>query len=444
MNSLRKIDFRLFLVLLVSNFTPVIYSTVRVYFLGAIPDTSGYSIAAQAVWLNLIYEVVSEGLMFSLYFILGQVTCRPRLFSERVSIALLIVVGAYALLYVNILIFAESIIQSMGQTQEQVAATADYIRLESLALLLSSVYCVMMVVLLLQKRDQLMYVLLVFKTTLILILDSLFVSQLPFSIQLGINGIAWTNIIVNGLLLFVSLSWLRISGVSLRHIPRSNMRVWITDWMKVSAKSGLESLVRNLAFMVMILKLVNEVQQAGVYWVANQFIWGWLLLPVLALGNLIKQDAACSNGELGFRLKGYFQFTLLIIFGWMLTLPGWEWFIRIIMGVPQAEQVMNLTLLMLGFYIVFAFNHILDSYFYGVGRTDLLLYQSLVVSGVFYGGAYFLHQLGYFVPTLNSIAVLFGLGLTVDATVTGLLFWFFVKSREQTSPLFDQIRENRT
>lgn len=178
-------------------------------------------------------------------------------------------------------------------------------------------------------------------------------------------------------MVLVSLLWFVRSGVVLWCGGKSKALGWLKEWMQISVKSGLGSLVRNLAFMVMILRMVNEVKQAGVYRVTNQLIWSWLLLPILVLGNLIRQNAACNKGELGVRFKGYFQFTLLIALVWVLSVPGWEWFIRTVMGVPQAEQVAQVAYVMLGFYVVFAFNNIIDSYFYEVGRTDLLLYQSL-------------------------------------------------------------------
>ena len=279
-----------------------------------------------------------------------------------------------------------------------------------------------------------MYQLLVLKTVLIIILDSALVSQLPISFKLGVNGVALSNIAVNASLVVLSLWWLHRFGVLIKFGVQWSQQSWIREWLQISGKSGLESFVRNLAFMLMILKMVNEAQEAGTYWVTNQFIWGWLLLPVLALGNLIKQDVAKSMGELGNRLKGYWQFTLVIILFWCLSLPGWEWFIRNVMGVPQAEQVSALAGLMLTFYIVFAFNNVLDSYFYGMGRTDLMLYQSLIVSSIYYGGAFLLYTQDYFVPTLESIAVLFGLGITLDAIVTAGLFYFLIK-RQSTGQL---------
>jgi uncharacterized membrane protein YoaK (UPF0700 family) len=95
------------------------------------------------------------------------------------------------------------------------------------------------------------------------------------------------------------------------------------------------------------------------------------------------------------------------------------------MGSTEADRVVSLTLLMLGFYIVFAFNHMLDSYFYGVGRTDLMLYQSLFVSIVYYGSAFVAYRMGVFVPDLQLIALLFGGGIVIDSLVT---LWQFNRS----------------
>ena len=64
------------------------------------------------------------------------------------------------------------------------------------------------------------------------------------------------------------------------------------EFFEIGGISGLESFVRNLAYMVMISRMVNVVGEQGTYWVANNFIWGWLLLPVIQLGELIKEETA--------------------------------------------------------------------------------------------------------------------------------------------------------
>ncbi len=47
----------------------------------------------------------------------------------------------------------------------------------------------------------------------------------------------------------------------------------------------------------MIVRIVNVVGEQGTFWVANNFVWGWLLLPILQLGELIKSNA----GEEGYQ-----------------------------------------------------------------------------------------------------------------------------------------------
>lgn len=44
----------------------------------------------------------------------------------------------------------------------------------------------------------------------------------------------------------------------------------------------------------MICKMVNMVAEQGNYWIANNFIWGWLLIPITALSEVIRRD--CKDG----------------------------------------------------------------------------------------------------------------------------------------------------
>ena len=97
------------------------------------------------------------------------------------------------------------------------------------------------------------------------------------------------------------------------------------------------------------------------------------------------------------------------------------------MGVRPPTAVTHLSLISLGFYVVFALNHVVDSMFYGRGRTDLMLYQSLIVNIIFYGSAFYLYQTGRFFPTLTAIAVMFGLGIVMDSIITFIMFTFFYK-----------------
>ncbi|EKO3596763.1 MATE family Na+-driven efflux transporter [Vibrio metschnikovii] len=422
-HQIKTINFRLWLTLALTSLIPLIYSTTRIHFLGSIPSPWTFSIAAQVAWLNVGYEVLSEALLIPLAFILGRVIHNNEVFRERASLSLLVTLVCYFVATLMVLWLAPNFVDAMQQQAELLTQTIQYIRLESAAILLSSVYAFLSLVLVLKNERKALYGLLVVQTIMTVLCDSIFVSQLPYSLQLGVNGIALSNIVVNSLLALFALIYLSKSGITLSFkFSKGDQSQWLKEWAKIGWKSGLESLVRNTAFIIMILQLINQVQQAGTFWVANQFIWGWLLLPVLTLGQLVKQDAATNNGLTSERVNGYLWITLGIITVWILTAPLWNSFIANVMGIENPESITSLVWLMVGFYVIFSLNNVIDSYFYGIGRTDLMLYQSLIVNTLFYGCAFVLYQIGIFVPTLERIAIMFGLGITADALITWVLY----------------------
>jgi Na+-driven multidrug efflux pump len=421
--DLKQINFKLWLALMVSSFIPLMYATTRIHFIGSMPDSWSLSIAAQVAWLNIGYEVIGEALMLPLAFILGQVFLNPIEFRKRAVSSLVIIVLIYAIMTAFVFHFTPQLVTAMQQNSVLLQDTIVYIRLEALAIFISSGYMFMNLLLVLHSKYKALYTLLIIQTVLTVICDSVLVSQLPYSYKLGVNGIAMTNILVNSLLIVVALQLLKYNGINLSYKEINfKKQAWLRLWFSVGSKSGLESFVRNTAFVVMILQLVNQLQQAGTFWVANGFIWGWLLLPILTLGQVVKRDAATNNGLSEERVKSYLMITLGVVVLWLLTLPFWESFVHNVMGINNASEVTHLVLVMIGFYVVFAFNNVIDSYFYGIGRTDLMLYQSLIVNTLFYGAAFISYQQELFIPSLNKIAIMFGLGITLDAAITWLLY----------------------
>ncbi|MGF1728478.1 multidrug transporter [Photobacterium kasasachensis] len=422
------------MVLILTSFIPLLYSTTRIHFLGSMPDSWAFSIAAQVAWLNVGYEVISEALLIPLAFILGQAISQSAAFRLRAATSLSFLVMCYAAVTLVVLLFTPEMVRAMQQQVALLGQTIQYIRLESIAIFVSSGYAFFNLVLVLKNKQKALYGLLITQTILTVACDSLLVSQLPFSLQLGVSGIAITNIIVNLVLVVIAFQFMSNNGIRilLGDIQFRNQS-WLMEWFKIGWKSGLESLVRNTAFIVMILQLMNQLQHAGTFWVANQFIWGWLLLPVLALGQLVKQDAATNGGLTSQRVNSYLWLTAGIVLAWLVTAPQWEEFIRSVMGIDDAEQVAKLVFIMIGFYVVFALNNVIDSYFYGIGRTDLMLYQSLIVNSLFYGTTFVLYQIGWFEPTLTRVAVMFGLGITFDALITWGLYIMLRKSAQPSA-----------
>ncbi|MGL5484688.1 MAG: MATE family Na+-driven efflux transporter [Shewanella sp.] len=433
-NYMKSINYRLWFALILTSLMPLIYSTVRVYFLGSIPNTWTFSIAAQVTWLNVGYEVLSEALLVPLSYILGEVLSDNEEFNYRTWQSLKIIVSSYFVVTAFVIWFTPELVLAMQQQYELIDITVKYIRLESLAIFISAVYAYFTLIIILKNENTVMYKLLLTQMILMVVFDSLLVSQLPFSLALGINGVAISNVVVNLVLAVMITVYISKSCISNgTSNKKTYKRAWLNEWARIGLKSGLESFVRNIAFIVMILQLINEVKQAGTYWLANQFIWGWLLLPVLALGKLVTQDAAINNGISSSRVNSYFCVTAVIVLAWVVTFPMWESFIHNVMGVKDSKTIMNLVLLLVAFYVIFSMNNVIDSYFYGVGRTDLMLYQSLMVNGLFYGVAYLFYQRGIFVPSAETISLMFGFGITVDAIITWCLYYMHRNNQNAVS-----------
>ena len=97
-NSMKNINYKLFLALLVLGFCPTVYTTVRVFFLGQLPGDWSFSIAGQLSWVNLLYEVINEAIVLPLFYFIGKVKSDKTAFSNRVRTGMLVSLVAYLIL----------------------------------------------------------------------------------------------------------------------------------------------------------------------------------------------------------------------------------------------------------------------------------------------------------------------------------------------------------
>ena len=207
----------------------------------------------------------------------------------------------------------------------------------------------------------------------------------------------------------------------------STILEYMLPFVKVGGISGLESFVRNLFYMVMISRMVNVVGEQGTYWVANNFIWGWLLLPVIQLGELIKQEIATNKESLRKNTLGYFFITTCICLLWVITIPLYKPFMSRILNFTEVDKLFNLVMVLLVFYMCYAFQNIFDSTFYGLGKTNYMLFESVVTNIIYYGVCFILYITNIFKPSLLGIALMFGIGNLFDSIVSMVAYLFLLK-----------------
>ena len=100
------------------------------------------------------------------------------------------------------------------------------------------------------------------------------------------------------------------------------------------------------------------------------------------------------------------------------------------MNVSEYETVFNIVLLETGFYMTYIYNStIFDSAFYGLGKTNYMLIQSLCIDGLYYGIMFILYLSGIFVPSLLGICLMFGIGMALDF-IPAMIIYILVLKKE--------------
>jgi len=108
-------------------------------------------------------------------------------------------------------------------------------------------------------KSRYVYILTAAKLILSIVFDTFLVSTLNISANLGVNGIGYSNIIVNIILFAVSVVLLSKEGYKIFNKEKLSF-TWAKEFIKIGSISGLESFVRNIAYMLMISRMVNMVK----------------------------------------------------------------------------------------------------------------------------------------------------------------------------------------
>ena len=427
--SLKTFNYKLFFGLLFLGLTPTIYTTIRVFLIGQLPNEWSFSIAGQLSWVNLFYEILNEAIILPLFYFIAKVKDDVKTYTNRLQTGLLLSGLVYIIFSLVIFVFSKPMVLGMATDLNIVEETVQYIRIESIANIFILLTQFTLVALVSVNKAKYLYILTFARLLFCISLDTLLVSTLPFSLNLGVNGIGYSNIIVNSILFIVSMYLLSKENVFIFRKRKLDFS-WIKDFSKVAGISGIESLVRNVAYMLMISRMVNVVGEQGIYWVANNFIWGWLLLPVLQLGELIKQEIAIDKDNIRRNSLGYFSVTAIIIVLWFVSIPLWKPFMSNVLGYDDVNKLLYLVLLLLGFYVLYAFQNVFDSTFYGLGKTNYMLFESVVTNTIYYGVAFILYITGRWIPTLTGIALLFGIGNAFDSVVSFLVYRYLFKKEK--------------
>ena len=279
-----KRDYRfpvnLFCSLMLLSFIPFLYTLVRTSLIADCPSTEGLSIAGHIEWFDLMNETIQAFLIVPLFALLNRCAGDIDKLKERIFQSFLTVNVIYTAFSAVIFMQCRHIVSVMAS--EHIEEVAGYLELETLGFILGNIVCFVNVLFVVLEKPFYIYTMIILKT-IFTILGDLFL--IP---QFGVNGVAYSDIAVNTICVIVCLIAVfreKLVAVSFRFD-----KSFLKEYLFIGLFSGSQILLDNLIYFVLVCKMVNEVAEQGNYWVANNIIWGLLLIPISALAEIIKEQ----------------------------------------------------------------------------------------------------------------------------------------------------------
>jgi Na+-driven multidrug efflux pump len=423
---LRQWDWRLFLLIFLYMALPQFYRSYSFYLIGnAIPDTNALATVAQWQFMELLLEVVQETFVLAIFFFVGKGIQSKDGPGPQIRTSLTTIFIFSSIIAAVLFSFSSRFVAIIGTPADIQAATATFLKIKTagIPILLLCTASVMIIETI--NRKKLILTMAVLQVVYRFVCDSFFFGGHSFSLNLGVTGVAWSDLAASLALLITMLALIREPLTSaIKHWwSVFSFKDWKT-YLGVGGWSGLDSLVRNFAYFFMIVRLLNLLgdDAIGGYYLAMNIIWSFLLVPILALSETTKVLIANHSLNL-YKIRNLWFSALIIgvvvLLVWLLLLPFWQGFAGLLNKNGQIVQfsVKAMTILIVP-YMLLALNTVTDAIFYGVGKTKYMAYQAIITNGTVYVIAFIAYLLELWTPTFSSILVIFSIGILVDSILT--------------------------
>lgn len=408
-SNFKTFDWKMYLALCLLALVPAIYQTVVTKLITFNTNPGALDIVGQMEWFDLIDETICAFLIVPMYSVLSKAYKKEN-FNKIVFKLGIIVVGLYALFSLGTFFYGIHLVSFMNPSEIDIASAYRYLSLETIAFMIGIVFSYASVVFLVIDKSRYMYAFLVAKITLATLSNF---ALIPY---IGVDGIAISNMIANGVMgvlaviLLISIKQIRPGKFDKEDLPH------LKDWGRIGLFAGGQQFLDNIIYALMIARMVNAVSESGNYWVANNFIWGWLLIPITCLAEIIRKDAGAD----GYKVKqlNYYSIAIFTIILWFALIPSYNWFFGTVEGLDNPGRIFEIVLKNLGFYIAYALSQIPDAIFVGMGKTKYNAINSLICNIIYYGIWFILYKTSTVIMTMDMIIVMFGVGNIVHWIVS--------------------------
>lgn len=409
--QLKNFNWRLWIALCLFALIPAVYQTIKTFLISASSQTEVFDIIGQMEWFDLINETLQAFLVVPLYSILNKIFKKQTdRFAEAVFKTGFLVFILYTLFSIGVFLYGKTLIKAMNADDFEISSVSRYLYLETAAFMIGIAVSFINVVFVVVEKHKDVYVFLIIRTLLLLVADFLLIPRLR------VYGAAISNIFVNAVLAVIGIVLLYVQRYIRFSRFKSSDFIIFKEWCQIGVFSGLQQFLDNFIYAVMICKMVNMVKEQGNYWLANNFIWGWLLIPITALAEVIRSD--CKTGYAKLRRFNYCFIVCACTVFWALSIPVWEPFFRFAENLSNAHEIFAITIKLVPFYIAYAGCAIIDNIFIGLGKTVYTMINSLIINFIYYGIFYVLYLTRSVEFNMDTIILMFGLGMVFHFVIS--------------------------
>ena len=408
---LKLFDWKLFVSLICLALVPAIIQTIETFVISTHVSTSGIDVIGQIEWFDLIDETIQAFLIIPLYSILNVILKRDKdRFPQATFKTMIIAFALYTVFSIAVLIYSAHLISYMNPNETDLALVNAYLTTSTIAFMVGITVSFVNVVFVVLGKSKNVYIFLAAKVVVTIISDFILIPQF------GVVGVAISNIAINIILAAVGLFILfKQNAMNVCCFKKEDL-VITKDWARIGAFSGVQQFIANIVYALMIVKMVNLVSESGNYWVSNNFIWGWLLIPVNAMAEVIRKD--CKDGYFELKQSNYYFITSFIVILWCVTIPLWTPFFRNIERLENYERIFQIVIIAFPFYIPYAFQQIPDNIFVGLGKTKYNFINTCIINFIYYGVWYILYKTETVTFTMTTIILMFGFGMVASYVVS--------------------------
>ena len=448
-------DWSLFLFIMLFLGLPNVYQLYRVYLIGnELPDHGSLAIVSQWQFVGLVVEVFQEAAVLAIFFFIGSQAHSPGAVQmDRAKSVFAFIFLTSLVFSAGVFLFRDEFITLIGTSAEIQEDTRIFLGISIFSIPFTLLAAAIVVLFESLGLRRLVLAMAITNIALRFALDSLFFGGYSFSLHADVVGVGWSTLLgsIGLFAIGVSLFGLtrKIGMRELRTLPSfADMR----EYLRVGLGSGADSLIRNAAYFLMIVRIVNTIGSAeiGGYYVAIQILWSFMLVPVLALADSAKALIANASNDLP-RVESLWRASMFITCGimvvWIALTPV---FPAAVSAITDDADTMRWAVTAFGIlfvpYVLFSFNAVTDSVFYGIGKTKYLAYQAILTNGSVYLVAFLLYAFGIWEATVEGVMLLFALGILVDSflTMMFLVKVLYVDPTEGGDETLDAVRAGNT